>query len=98
MIILEVCFVAAVVGTVVSYVIFQKRNYNVMIGGIFGIAMLAVFGMWLIGEMIEAFILDDNTAAIYLNSSVMIGFGIFIFARFFLLRRNLQLEARTMAN
>lgn len=98
MIILEVCFVAAVVGTVVSYVIFQKRNYNVMIGGIFGIAMLAVFGTWLIGEMIEAFILDDNTAAIYLNSSVMIGFAIFIFARFFLLRRNLQLEARTMAN
>lgn len=95
--ILEICFVAAVIGTIISYMIFRKKRYNAIIGGMFGLAMLTVFGTWLMGEIIES-LLEDDMTVIYLNSSAMIGFAIFIFARFFLLRRTLHLETRRIVN
>jgi hypothetical protein len=91
--IFEICFLVGVLGTIISYAIFQKSKSHGL-GGAFGLAMLSVFGIWLIGEVMETFLPVFNTIAVYLSSITMIGFGIFVFVRFFRLRQALELEYR----
>jgi len=85
--IFEICFAASVIGTILSYTIFQKRSLHSLVSGIFGIAILSVFVTWMAGEMVENFIPIYSSAAKDLTSLVMIGFGTLIFARFFWLKR-----------
>ena len=85
--ILKICFAASVIGTILSYTIFQKRTYHTLISGVFGIAILSVFITWMVGEIVENFIPIYSASAKDVTSTVMIGFGILIFARFFWLKR-----------
>ena len=39
---------------IVSYSFFQIRHSNVIIGGLFGLAMMISFGIWMISELFEA--------------------------------------------
>lgn len=90
---LQICLVAAVIGTMASYIVIQKRHSHSLIGGIFGIVMLSVFGSLLVGEILGN--LQPNFIPIkYFNSSLMIGFGIFIIIRFFWLRNDHQLKTK----
>jgi len=90
--IFEICFAASVTGTILSYSIFQKRSSHTLVSGIFGIAILSVFVTWMVGEIVENFLPIYSAAAEDLTSSVMIGFGILIFARFFWLKRILGVQ------
>ncbi len=63
-----------------------------MVSGVFGIAILSVFVTWMVGEMVEKFLPIYSAGAEDLTSSVMIGFGILIFARFFWLKRILNVQ------
>ena len=40
----KICLIASVFGLIVSYSFFQIRHSNVIIGGIFGVAMMTSFG------------------------------------------------------
>lgn len=89
----QICLVAAVIGTMASYIIIQKRHSHSLIGGMFGMVMLSVFGALLIGEIVGN--LQPNFMPIkYFNSFLMIGFGLFIITRYFWLRNDRQLKTK----
>lgn len=88
--IIKFCLAAAVIGTMTSYIVLQRRRSRMLIGGMFGLVMLVSFGTLFIGETLEVFF-PQVMVLKYLNSSTMIGFGIFIVFRYLWLRRELPL-------
>jgi hypothetical protein len=81
----KICLFASVFGLIVSYSFFQIRHSNVIIGGLFGLAMMISFGIWMIGELFEAVVEEDEFTGSfeYISHGVMTGFGIFLIIRFF---------------
>jgi hypothetical protein len=81
----KICLFASVFGLIVSYSFFQIRHSNVIIGGLFGLAMMISFGIWMIGELFEAVVEEDEFTESfeYISHGVMTGFGIFLIIRFF---------------
>ena len=52
----KVCFIISAFGLMVSYSLFQLKRSHALIGGIFGIAMMASFAVWMAGELFEAIV------------------------------------------
>ena len=84
-----------------TYALYQFRTNHVLIGGMFGIAMIMVFGMWMVDELIEAIVITPAEDGEYgvksidsISSIVMAGFGIFLIARFFWLRSFMSIEPK----
>ncbi len=86
--IIKFCLAAAVVGTMTSYIVLQRSR--MLIGRIFGFVILVSFGTLFVGETLEIF-LPQVMILKYLNSFMMIGFGIFIVSRYFWLGGELLL-------
>jgi hypothetical protein len=59
----RLCFIVAAFGLMAAYSLYQFRSNHVLIGGVFGIAMIAAFGMWMAGELVEAVTITTNTIA-----------------------------------
>ena len=84
-----------------AYSLYQFRTNHALIGGIFGIAMIAAFGMWMVGELIEAIAITPTEDGEYgvktidsISSIGMAGFGIFMIARFFWLKSVMPIEPK----
>jgi hypothetical protein len=99
----RLCFIVAAFGLMTAYSLYQFRTNHALIGGIFGIAMIAAFGMWMVGELIEAIAITPTEDGEYgvksidsISSIVMVGFGIFLIARFFWLRTVMPIEPKYM--
>jgi hypothetical protein len=64
----------------------------------FGIAMMASFGVWMVGELFEATLFTGEGEQLEIidriSSSVMAGFGIFIIIRFLWLRKIVFVESK----
>jgi hypothetical protein len=94
----KLCFIVSAFGLMVGYSILQMKNSHVLIGGIFGIALMASFGVWIVGELLEATLFvaegEEHEILDYISSGVMAGFGIFIIVRFLWLRRIVFIESR----
>jgi hypothetical protein len=97
----RLCFIVAAFGLMTAYSLYQFRTNHALIGGIFGIAMIAAFGMWMVGELIEAIVITPTEDGEYgiktidsISSIVMAGFGIFLIARFFWLRTVMPIEPK----
>jgi len=90
------CFIISAFGLMAAYSFLQFRVNHVLIGGLFGIAIIASFGTWMVGELVESFaITEENVEFVeYINSSVMAGFSIFLMARFFWLRSVMSIEPK----
>lgn len=101
----KVCFIISAFGLMISYSLFQLKRSHALIGGIFGIAMMASFAVWMAGELLEAIITETTTKEEeeqhnpqgiiidIISSFVMSGFGVFLIVRFFWLRKLATLEA-----
>ena len=50
-------------------VILQFRANHVLIGGLFGIAMIASFGTWMTDELVESFVVTEEDVEM-LNISI----------------------------
>jgi hypothetical protein len=83
----------------VAYSILQIKSSHVLIGGIFGIAMMISFGIWMAGKLLEATLViaegEEHEIIDHISSGVMTGFGIFIDVRFLWLQRIVFAESRT---
>lgn len=93
----KICFVVAAFGLMASYIFFQIRKNHVIIGGIFGMVMMASFGTWFVGEIFNSFFVtgvENNEIIKYINSIVMTGFGIFLIARFLWLRSITPIDSK----
>jgi hypothetical protein len=97
----RLCFVISAFGLMATYSLYQFRTNHVLIGGIFGSAMIVVFGMWMVGELIEAIVIRPTEDGEYgvksidsISSIGMAGFGIFLIARFFWLRSFMSIEPK----
>jgi hypothetical protein len=97
----KLCFILSAFGLMAAYSFYQFRTNHALIGGIFGIAMIAAFGMWMVGELVEAIIITTTEDGEYgiktidsISSTVMVGFGIFLIARFFWLRSVMPIEPK----
>jgi len=94
----KLCFVVSGFGLMVAYSFLQLKTSHVLVGGIFGIAMIASFGVWMAGELLEAtfFVTEEQPREIIdlISSGAMAGFGIFIIVRFFWLRKFVFIESR----
>jgi hypothetical protein len=97
----KLCFIVSAFGLMAAYSFYQVRTNHVLIGGIFGIAMIAAFGMWMVGELIEAIAITPTEDGEYgvksidsISSIVMAGFGIFLIARFFWLKSVMPIEPK----
>jgi hypothetical protein len=98
----KLCFILSAFGLMAAYSFYQFRTNHALIGGIFGIAMIAAFGMWMVGELVEAIIITTTTedgeygikTIDSISSTVMVGFGIFLIARFFWLRSVMPIEPK----
>jgi hypothetical protein len=95
----KLCFLISACILITAYSILQLKSSHVLIGGMFGIAMITSFGVWMAGELLESTLF---AAAAELHedmdqicSGVMAGFGIFIIVRFLWLRRIVYVESRT---
>ena len=53
----KLCFIVSTIGVMVAYFFLQVRSSHVLIGGIFGFAMMISFGVWTLGEFLEATLL-----------------------------------------
>ena len=75
----KICLIASVFGLIISYSFFQIRHNNIIIGGIFGLAMMISFGIWMIGELLESVAEgEESTESVeYISHGVMTGFGNF---------------------
>jgi Na+/phosphate symporter len=93
----KICLIASAFGLIISYSFFQIRHNNAIIGGIFGLAMMISFGIWMIGELFETVVEEEEfTESVeYISHGVMTGFGVFLIARFFWIRKIIRLEAET---
>jgi hypothetical protein len=97
-ILVKLCFIISACGLIIAYSILQLKSSHVLIGGMFGIAMIISFGVWMVGELLEAtlFVAEEQHEIIdQISSGVMAGFGIFIIVRFLWLRRIVFVESRT---
>ena len=94
----KLCFIISAFGLMVAYLFLQLRSSHLFIGGIFGIAMIASFGVWMAGELLEATLFvtegEKHETIDLISSGVMAGFGIFIIVRFLWLRRIVFIESR----
>lgn len=83
---------------IVSYSFFQIRHSNVIIGGLFGLAMMVSFGIWMISELFEAIAEEEEfTESVkYISHEVMTGFGIFLIIRFFWIRNTTHIESKNI--
>lgn len=93
----KICFVVAAFGLMTSYIFFQIRKNHVIIGGIFGMIMMASFGTWFVGELFNSFFvmgLENIEIIKYINSIAMTGFGIFLIVRFFWLRNITPIDSK----
>jgi hypothetical protein len=99
----KLCFIVAAFGLMAAYSLYQLRTNHALIGGIFGIAMIVAFGMWMVGELVEAITITTtpNEEVEYgiktidsISSMAMAGFGIFLIARFFWLRSVMPIEPK----
>lgn len=92
----KICLIASVFGLVISYSFFHIRHSNVIIGGIFGLAMMISFGIWMIGELFESIAGGEEfTESIeYISHGVMTGFGIFLIIRFLWIRNTIHIESK----
>ena len=97
----KLCFIVSAFGLMAAYSFYQFRTNHALIGGIFGIAMMAAFGMWMVGELIEAIAITPNEEREYgvksidnISSIVMAGFGIFLIARSFWLKSVMPIEPK----
>ena len=97
----KLCFIVSAFGLMAAYSFYQVRTNHVLIGGIFGIAMIAAFGMWMVGELVEAIAITPTEDGEYgiktidsISSIAMTGFGIFLIARFFWLRSIMPIEPK----
>jgi hypothetical protein len=97
-IVAKLCFVVSGFGLMVAYSFLQLKTSHVLVGGIFGIALIASFGVWMAGELLEAtfFVTEEQPREIIdlISSGAMAGFGIFIIVRFFWLRKFVFIESR----
>jgi hypothetical protein len=94
----KLCFIISACGLIIAYSILQLKSSHVLIGGMFGIAMIISFGVWMVGELLEAtFFATEEQHEIMdqISSGVMAGFSIFIIVRFLWLRRIVYVESRT---
>jgi hypothetical protein len=85
-ILLKVCFIISLSCLIAVYFVFRTKKPQ-SFNGIFGIAMLIVFGFWVTTEIMEYYIIHKETIDT-MNSFVMIGFSAFIIARFFWFRKD----------
>jgi hypothetical protein len=94
----KICLIASVFGLIVSYSFFQIRHSNVIIGGLFGLAMMISFGIWMIGELFEAVVEEEEfTESVeYISHGVMTGFGIFLIIRFLWIRNTIHIESKNI--
>ena len=94
----KLCFIVSAFGLMVAYSFLQLKNSNGLIGGIFGIAMVTSFGIWMVGELLESTIIvaegEQQEIVDLISSVVMTGFGIFIIVRFLWLRRIMFVESK----
>jgi hypothetical protein len=97
----RLCFIISAFGLMAAYSLYQFRTNHLLIGGIFGIAMIAAFGMWMVGELVEAIAITPTEDGEYgiktidsISSIVMAGFGIFLIVRFFWLRTVMPIEPK----
>jgi hypothetical protein len=44
----KLCFIVSAIGLMIAYFFLQLRSSHVLIGGIFGIAMMISFGVWMV--------------------------------------------------
>jgi hypothetical protein len=94
----KICLIASAFGLIISYSFFQIRHNNTIIGGIFGLAMMISFGIWMIGEGFESIIgVEEFTESVeYISHGVMTGFGIFLIIRFLWIRNTIQIESKNI--
>jgi hypothetical protein len=103
----KLCFIVSAFGLMAAYSFYQFRTNHALIGGIFGIAMIGAFGMWMVGELVEAIIISTTPLATTIeheeygikaidsiSSIVMAGFGIFLITRFFWLKNVMPIEPK----
>jgi hypothetical protein len=97
----KLCFIVSAFGLMAAYAFYQFRTNHALIGGVFGIAMMAAFGMWMVGELVEAIAITPTEDGEYgiktidnISSIVMAGFGIFLIARLFWLRSVMPIEPK----
>ena len=92
----KICLIASASGLIISYSFFQIRRSNIIIGGIFGLAMMISFGIWMIGELFESVAEGEEFTEIveYISHGVMTGFGIFLIIRFLWIRNTIQIESK----
>jgi hypothetical protein len=92
-------------GLLAAYSFYQFRTNHALIGGIFGIAMIATFGIWMVGELVEAITITTTPATTEdgeygiktidsISSVVMAGFAIFLIVRFFWLKNVMPIEPK----
>src|SRR5919199_616791 len=59
----KLCFIVSAFGLLAAYSFYQFRTNHALIGGIFGIAMIATFGIWMVGELVEAITITTTPPA-----------------------------------
>jgi len=84
-IIFKACFIVSLSCLIAAYFVFRTKKPH-SFNGVFGVAMLLVFGFWAATELVEYYIPHQETMDI-INSFVMIGFSVFIIARFLWFRK-----------
>ncbi|MGH9974505.1 MAG: hypothetical protein ACRD8Z_01540 [Nitrososphaeraceae archaeon] len=94
----KICFIVSAMGVMVAYLFLQLRTSHILIGGIFGVAMMISFSVWMAIEFLETtFIAVEGKQyeiMDLISSGVMGGFSIFIIIRFLWLRRIVFIESR----
>ncbi len=104
----KVCFIIFAFGFMVSYPILQLKRSHALAAGIFGVAMMVSFAVWMADEFIEAVVIgrgegegggeggeDEHPETIdSISSLVMTEFGIFLIVRFLWLRKAVALETK----
>ncbi len=97
----RLCFIVSAFGLMAAYSFYQFRTNHALIGGIFGSAMIAALGTWMVSELVEAIAITPTEDGEYgvksidsISSIVMAGFGIFLIARFFWLRSIMPIEPK----
>src|SRR5205085_11701757 len=94
-------FIVSAFGLMLSYSFYQMKVKHAVIGGIYGIAMVASFGTWMIGEVFESIVyMNANSIEIIENISsvVMASFGIFLIGRYLWLRSAVTIPSKYLEN
>jgi hypothetical protein len=83
---IRICFIISIIGTILTYFLFNKKQIIFPIIGVYGISLFLVSVIWIGSETIKLFIPSYAVVATYCISIAMIGFGILIISRFLWLR------------